>query len=135
MVEFFSDWLLLGDLLWDERLSDELLSAELWSMASVFCAPSPAITTTDVTSAGLLRKAMPNPAASSSGKMKTQNTTSGSRLSSIMRAQSRCRYPDQRPLWRTERLGWPGFGVVGVGSGVFGVSGVVVSVAIYFSRR
>src|SRR6266478_4207131 len=95
MVEFFSDGLLL-----DELLSDELLSAEPWSMASVFCAPSPAITTTDVTSAGLLRKAMPNPAASSSGKMKTQNTTSGSRLSSRMRAHSRCRYPDQRSLWR-----------------------------------
>jgi hypothetical protein len=59
------------------------------SIASVFCAPAPSITTTEVTSAGLLRKAMPNPAASSSGKMKTQNTTSGSRLSSSMRAQSR----------------------------------------------
>src|SRR5258707_774645 len=34
-------------------------AGELCSMASVFCAPSPAITTTDVTSAGLLRKQTP----------------------------------------------------------------------------
>jgi hypothetical protein len=69
-------------------------------MASVFRAPAPSITTTEVMSAGLLRKAMPRPAASSSGKTKTQNTTSGSRLSSMMRAQSRWRYPVQRPLRR-----------------------------------
>ncbi len=55
---------------------------------------------TETASPGLLRKAMPRPRASSSGKTKTQKTTSGSRFSSSMRAMRRWEYPDHRPLRR-----------------------------------
>src|SRR4029077_7935371 len=57
---------------------------------------------TEVTLAGLLRKAIPRPSARRTGNPKTQKMTSGSRLSSSRRAPSRCRKPDQRPVrWAT----------------------------------
>src|SRR5437899_3512806 len=73
-------------------------SPEFCSSEATRCAFSPDTIATRVASLGLLRKAIPRPSASSSGNTNTQKTTSGSRLSSSIRAMSKCVYPDQRPF-------------------------------------
>ena len=87
---------------------------ERWIIAAASSAPGPATMATRVTSAGLLRNAIPNPSASSTGKANTQKITSGSRLSSFMRAISRWVKPDQRPLRRGGRGSAPSVRVEGV---------------------
>src|SRR5262249_60881879 len=79
------------------------------------------IPATEVVSAGLLRKAIPSPSASSSGKTKTQKMISGSRFSSSIRAQSKCQKPAQRPLRKAGACG-------GLGSSTLGVVGSVIAI-------
>src|SRR5207249_6884756 len=53
--------------------------------------PAAATTPTAISSGGLLRKATPRPTARRIGKTNTQKTTSGSRISSRIRARTRRR--------------------------------------------
>src|SRR5882724_4870574 len=82
----------------------EACCGERCNISSVACASGPETITTELVSAGLLRKATPKPSANNSGKANTQNKTSGSRLSSRMRAARRCEKPAQRPLYFGEAV-------------------------------